>query len=243
MAPSSINQATVMDLPFELFTAVCQQLDLRDLVRLAATCKRFHHGEGGLETVELPTKSPVATELREHTFPGGELIPSTRPTGCAESWVAYLARCVRQRRDREAPPLAAGGKHSLFLDVAGRLLTCGRGAAAGHGDADAIYSNPTPVTALAGVRVRSVAVGSRHSLALGWDGRVYSWGNNFCGELGHGDRLTSLLALVEGLEGVCGVATAYDHSLAVTQSGAVFSWGRALLPGAEDSLRQMTAGV
>jgi hypothetical protein len=237
MAPSSINPS-VMDLPLELFTAVCQQLDIRDLVRLAATCKRFRHGEGGLETVELPTKSPVDTALRELAFPGGELVPSMRPTGCAESWVASLARCVRQRRCREAPPIAAGKWHSLLLDAAGLLLACGQGAAAGHGNAQRVYSDPTPVAALARVRVRSVAAGSCHSLALGWDGLVYSWGENEFGQLGLGDRITKPSpALVEGLEDVRGVVAAAYHSLAVTQSGVVFSWGNALLPGAEDSLR------
>jgi hypothetical protein len=243
MAPSSINQAIVMDLPLELFTAVCLKLDLHDLVRVSETCKRFRHGEDGLETVELPTKSPVVTALREHAFSGGELIPSTRPTGCAESWVAYLARCVRQRCRREAPPLAAGDLRSLFLDAAGRLLTCGEGAAVGHGDEDAICTDPTPVTALAGVRVRSVAAGSRNSLALGWDGRVYSWGENRNGQLGQGDRLDKPApALVEGLESVRGVAAAYDHSLAVTQSGAVFSWGHDLLSEAEDEDRRFGRG-
>jgi hypothetical protein len=238
MAPSFISQDTVMDLPLDLFTAVCQQLDFRDLIRVAATCKRFRHGEGGLETVELPTKSPVVTALRELAFPGGELIPSTRPTGCAESWVAYLARAVRQRRCRDAPPFAAGNRHSLFLDETGRLLACGQGPAVGHGDEDAIYSDPSLVAAMAGVRVRRVAAGWRHSLALTWDGRVYTWGGNLHGQLGQGDRLDRPApAPVEGLVGVCGVAAVDRHSLAVTQSGAVFSWGLALLPGAANALR------
>jgi alpha-tubulin suppressor-like RCC1 family protein len=238
MAPSSIDQATILDLPLELFTVVCQQLDLLDLVHVAAACKRFRHGDGGLVTVELPTKSPVVTALRELAFPGGGLVPSTRPTGCAESWVAYLARCTRQRRCREVPPLAASDRHSLFVDAAGRLLAGGEGAAVGHGDENAIYSDPCPVAAMAGVRVRSVATGWFHRLALGWDGRVYSWGRNENGHLGQGDRLTKPApALVEGLEGVRGIAVAFELSLAVTQSGTVFWWGCALKHGAEDSLR------
>jgi hypothetical protein len=76
-------------------TDVCLKLDLHGLVRFAAVCRRFRHGDGGLETVELPTKSPVLTALREHAFPGGGPIPSTRPMGCCESWLAYLARCGR----------------------------------------------------------------------------------------------------------------------------------------------------
>jgi hypothetical protein len=139
---SSINQATLLDVPLELCTAVCQQLDLRNLVRVAATCTRFRHGDGGLETAELPTQSPVVTALGEHAFPRLELIPSTRPIGCSESWVAYLARGARLRCCREAPPIAAGYRLSLLPDVVGRLLACGQGPAVGHGDAYATFSDP-----------------------------------------------------------------------------------------------------
>jgi hypothetical protein len=120
-------------------TGICQQLDLRDLVRVATTCERLRHGDGGLDTTELPTKSPVVAALREHACPAGVGIPSTRPIGCSDSWVAYLARCARQRRCREAPLIVAGVFHSLFLDAAGRLLSCGEGAAVGHGDEEVTY--------------------------------------------------------------------------------------------------------
>jgi hypothetical protein len=235
---SPSNPASILDLPFDLFTAVCQQLDLRGLIFAAAACKRFRHGDGGLETSELPTKSPVVTALRELAFSRPELVPSTRPVGCCdESWVAYLARCARQRRCREVPVVAAGGRESLFADAARRLLTCGKDATIGDGFAGR-NCNPIPLATMAEVRVQSVVAGVYHRLALGWDGRVYSWGDNGNGQLGLGDRLNRLLpALVEGLDGVRGIATATDHSLAVTQSGAVFSWGRALVHGAQPELR------
>jgi alpha-tubulin suppressor-like RCC1 family protein len=90
---------------------------------------------------------------------------------------------------------------------------------------------------MTGVRVRSVAAG-RHRLALSWDGRVYSWGDNQYGQLGQGDKLdTRAPVLVQGLEGVRSIAASAVHSFAVTQSGAVSSWGRAAKPGAQDSLR------
>jgi alpha-tubulin suppressor-like RCC1 family protein len=76
-----------------------------------------------------------------------------------------------------------------------------------------------------------VAVGTDHSLALGWDGRVYSWGENDDGQLGHGNLHTKFVpALVEGLEVVRGISAEEYRSLAVTQSGDVFRWGHALQP-------------
>jgi hypothetical protein len=239
MAPPS-STPVLHDLPLEVLTHACQQLGLVDLVRVAATGKRFRHG--GLETVELATESPAVTALRELAFPRAELVPRTRSTGCSESWVAYLAHCARQRRCREAPPMAAGSCHSLFVDAAGRLLACGLSSPAGHGEMGSTFLNPTPVAAMAGVRLRSVAAGRGHSLAVGWDGRVYSWGENENGQLGHGDRLERPSPVLVGVcEGVSSVDAAAEYSLAVTQSGAVFSWGQALLheegAQAQDSLR------
>jgi alpha-tubulin suppressor-like RCC1 family protein len=221
-----------------VLTSVCLQLDLRALVCIAETCKRFRHGDGGLETAELPTKSPVVTALREHAFPGGGQVPSTLPIGCSESCVGYLARCVRQRRCREAPSIAAGLQNSLFLDGAGRLLACSSGGAAGHGDAEGNAFLPDPVVAMAGIQVQSVAAEGGHSLVLGWDGRVYSWGKNEYGQLGQRDKLDRPSpTLVEGLEDVRDIAVAYACSLAATQSGVVFAWGRAILLGSADAPR------
>jgi alpha-tubulin suppressor-like RCC1 family protein len=91
---------------------------------------------------------------------------------------------------------------------------------------------------MAGVHMRSVAAGVLHSLALGWDGRVHSWGFDSDGELGHGDlQVRRSPALVQGLEGARDVAASYNHSLAVTQSGAVFQWGKSFRPGAKHSPR------
>jgi hypothetical protein len=218
MAGSLPDETALLNLPLEVLADVCQELDLRDLVRVAATCKRFRHGDSGLETVELPTKSPVVTVLRDRAFPDGVLTPNTRPTGCSESWVAYLARCARQRRCREAPPIETGPWHSVLVDAAGRLLTYGRDCGASR-------------AAIAGVRMRSVAAGLHHSLALGCNGRVYSWGRSAFGALGHGDKRDRLSpVLVEALEGVRSIAASKCFSLAVTQSGIVFHWGESFLP-------------
>jgi hypothetical protein len=115
-------KSALLDLPMEMFTGICHHLGLRGLVRIAATCKRFRHGEGGLETLRLPTKSPVVTKLRALAFPRLELASRMRPLGCSESWVAYLARCARQHRCSEAPPIAAGGSVQS-------VRRCGRSAA------------------------------------------------------------------------------------------------------------------
>jgi alpha-tubulin suppressor-like RCC1 family protein len=90
--------------------------------------------------------------------------------------VAYVTRCARQRYCREAPPIAAGHELSLYIDADGLLLSCGMVAAVGHGNEIVQYPRPTSVSAMAGIQLRSVATGICHSLALGWDDRIYLWG-------------------------------------------------------------------
>jgi alpha-tubulin suppressor-like RCC1 family protein len=114
----------------------------------------------------------------------------------------------------------------------------------GHGDEEASsfeeneYLLPTPVAGMAGVWMRGVAAGLLHTLALGWDGQVYSWGGNEEGQVGLGDRRgRPSPIMVEGLEGACNIAVLEYHSLAVTQSGSVLQWGQSFRSGEEDSFR------
>jgi alpha-tubulin suppressor-like RCC1 family protein len=54
------------------------------------------------------------------------------------------------------------------VDAAGRLECNNR----------VLFSGATPVATMPAVRMQSVAAGTDHPLALGCDGRVYSWGSN-----------------------------------------------------------------
>lgn len=77
------------------------------------------------------------------------------------------------------------------------------------------------LTGMVGVSTRA-----GHSLAVGADGRVWSWGDNGFGQLGDGtvtDR-TSPVQVV-GLDGVTRVAAGGGHSLALRGDGSVWAWG------------------
>jgi hypothetical protein len=171
-------------LPAELLPAVFQLLGERQLLRLANTCKKFRHGDGRVETVELPTASPVVAVLleRERACAGGLLIPHERPVGCSDSWVAYLVGYARRRRSRETPPMSTSGLHCLFVDASGQLLECYSRL---RDEADG--RDLSVVAALAGVPVLSVGASDDHCCALTTDGRVYTWCDNTQGQLGHGD--------------------------------------------------------
>jgi alpha-tubulin suppressor-like RCC1 family protein len=137
--------------------------------------------------------------------------------------------------------VAAGGglvrvAHSLLLTSTGRVLSFGTGqyGALGHG-----YSGgkqlpdvlrPQYIEALAGIRCVCVAAGELHSACVSVDGDVYTWGDGFCGQGGHGDkrpRVRPKQVTAGGLEDECisHVSCGARHTLAVTEDGEVYSWG------------------
>jgi len=78
------------------------------------------------------------------------------------------------------------------------------------------------------VRIRFVSSGLADTLALGSDGRIYGWGNNYYGNIGDGtttDRPTpTAVALPAGVRAVS-VAVGDTHNLALGSDGRVYAWG------------------
>jgi alpha-tubulin suppressor-like RCC1 family protein len=130
--------------------------------------------------------------------------------------------------------VAAGGNHSLVLQSVGgvnKIWAAGANLAGQLGRA----TNEAAFSAVfqqvpGGLPAQPVAIaaGSKHNLALGLDGRVYTWGDNSQGQLGSGTTvaLRHSPAPVPGLINVKAIAAGADHSLALTRDGQVYAWGR-----------------
>ncbi|GAB1604494.1 E3 ubiquitin-protein ligase HERC2-like [Argonauta hians] len=147
------------------------------------------------------------------------------------------SRCIRLRpvlalKSKRVRDIACGSSHSAAIISNGDLYTWGLGeyGRLGHGDTTT-QLKPKQVMALAGLRVKQVACGSRdaQTLALTEEGFVYSWGDGDFGKLGRGgsegcsvphviDRLTDL--------NVCQIECGAQFSLALTKSGGVWTWGK-----------------
>ncbi|XP_037684304.1 protein RCC2 [Choloepus didactylus] len=83
---------------------------------------------------------------------------------------------------------------------------------------------------LSGVRVRTVVSGScaAHSLLITTEGKLWSWGRNEKGQLGHGDtKRVEAPRLIEGLshEVIVSAACGRNHTLALTETGSVLAFG------------------
>ena len=146
--------------------------------------------------------------------------------------------------------IAAGDQFSVAVDVHGRVWQWGCILGAGResfptacprrmhlplpeeeGHDDALRPPGTTT------RVRSIAAGAGHVIALTWDGHVYTWGQGRSGSLGHGDerdlRAPALVSMHHGLpvQGITSISAGANHSLAMRASldgsgePVMWAWG------------------
>ena len=123
--------------------------------------------------------------------------------------------------------VAAACSFSLFVTADGRVFACGLG------EHDRLMSpipfcvEPVRLTGLP-TSVVSVAIGSRHCLALTVDGDVYGWGCNDRCQLGSSSaaRHEGRVLPVKILSGTSAISAGAAHSAAVsTGGGRLFVWG------------------
>ena len=91
----------------------------------------------------------------------------------------------------------------------------------------------TKITLASGITCTSVADDGSHTLAIGSDGELYSWGSNSNGELGNGTTSSSStpkkITLATNVKPTY-IATsksscAHDYSMAVGDDGNLYAWG------------------
>lgn len=140
------------------------------------------------------------------------------------------------KRVEGLPPIEsieAGFGHMLALTEDGELWAWGCNmygqAGNGQGITDSINHIPTKIKGIG--RVKQVAAGFRHSLALTDDGKLWGWGHNYFGDLGNGKELdesfiSSPIALPI-LDHISSIYAGHDYSLAVTDDGKLWGWGQA----------------
>jgi len=226
--------------PPVILSIILSRLDIRALARLAASC-RLLWCDAPTPPPALPTPGLVETELRRRAEARGLHVGSSLPEG-ALSWVPCLLKREFYDALRRQAPLAAGPRHSIFVDRERRLhLAClwediraGRvgGPLVGHdwgSDSDAPQSvPPTLVPSMQDKRIVSIASGRCHCLALSALGEVYSWGDGSLGALGHADRSARAGPMrIELLKMVENIAAGMHRSAAVDDRGRLFTWGGA----------------
>ena len=124
--------------------------------------------------------------------------------------------------------LAASSDGSLYSWGWNEYGQLGRNTAPARQD-----RTPRKVTMPAGVmKFTKVSAEHRHSLALGSDGNLYSWGLNDCKQLGRDtgsakyDVKPGKVPTPAGVAQFTEVSAGYSHSLAIGSDGNLYSWGQ-----------------
>lgn len=122
--------------------------------------------------------------------------------------------------------VSAGYAHSLALKGDGTVWAWGSNSEGQLGDGTAVTRSTVPVQVAGLSGVIAIAGGGYYSMALKGDGTVWTWGNNYFGELGNGTTTYSPIPVpVNGLTGVTVIAGGGYHALALKGDGTVWAWG------------------
>ncbi|WPB80239.1 MopE-related protein [Archangium violaceum] len=122
--------------------------------------------------------------------------------------------------------IAGGLTHSLAVGADGKVYAWGNNAYGQLGDGTTLNRlTPVPVT-LTGTRATAVSAGWYHSMALGANGKVWTWGRDNNGQLGDGATANRLAPYQVSLPSdATSISAGGYHSLALLVTGSVWAWG------------------
>ena len=124
--------------------------------------------------------------------------------------------------------IAAGFGHSLASGNDGKLYAWGSNSQGQLGTSSASTSTPVVVNLPAGVSATAVTAGYSHSMAIGSDGKLYTWGSNNEWQLGNNSNTDSntpiAITLASGVTPTA-IAAGQLHSLALGSDGKLYGWG------------------
>lgn len=130
--------------------------------------------------------------------------------------------------------VSAGWLHSIALDTSGNLYSWGDNTYGSLGNGTvggSTTDHHVPTIVKSGTRFTKISTKNYHNLAIGTNGRLYSWGRNENGELGRGletladmdepviIETTSTLTFTE-------ISAGYTHSMAIDSEGNLWGWGQ-----------------
>ncbi len=162
-----------------------------------------------------------------------------------KGWIGSLLQFDKQlqaKGRRRLSMIAVGSTHTVLVDSASNVYTFGIGdeGQLGHGTrADEaaprlvetlVYQASVTEGALSRgvstrVEVKAIAAGRDHTLLLTGSGRVYSWGSNRRGQLGHSDFSSSALPRMVSVKNVRKISCGAHHSVCLADPGVAYVWG------------------
>ena len=198
----------------------------------------------------------LALTTKDHVLAWGENALGQLGTGTRRSHSRPVR--VKVPGGTRIKAVSAGCDHNLALTTRGRVLAWGFNADGQLGIGSRHNRlRPARVRFPGRVRIKIIAAGCDHSLAVSTGGQVYGWGSNAEGEVGDGTTRERDIPVKVSLDGPIGTAgpgraaaaarvvslfAGGRHSLALLSSGTVLAWGDNSagqlgdgLPGSSDS--------
>eukprot|EP01128_Nolandella_sp_AFSM9_P008683 TRINITY_DN5371_c0_g1_i1.p1 TRINITY_DN5371_c0_g1~~TRINITY_DN5371_c0_g1_i1.p1 ORF type:complete len:1070 (-),score=118.80 TRINITY_DN5371_c0_g1_i1:77-3217(-) len=199
-------------------------------------------GSGEADSLSQPTLVDALSGVSVRSISCGSAhVPLPPPGGEVYTWGknehSQLGRQRRHGLPSKVEALASlvlkqvscGQDHTTVLSSSGEVYTFGRNnfAQLGLVREEAVRSKPYHVRALADKHIVRVACGGNHTLALGDNGVVWSWGCGLHGQLGRREKVVSHspLPLLLGALPVMAIACGYNFSALLTISGSVYTFG------------------
>ncbi|XP_033957200.1 RCC1 and BTB domain-containing protein 1 isoform X2 [Pseudochaenichthys georgianus] len=152
--------------------------------------------------------------------------------GTGDSLSTIVPKKLDFLRGKKVVSLSYGsGPHVLLATEDGQLFAWGHNGYSqlGNGNTNQALS-PLLVTANPqNKKVREVACGSHHSMALTQDGEVFAWGYNNCGQIGSGSTANQpyprkVTGCLQGKIAI-GISCGQTSSMALIDNGEVYGWG------------------
>ena len=133
--------------------------------------------------------------------------------------------------------ISAGILHTVAIDEEGRVYICGNNEYGQLGDGTTTNS-VLPIcisdkeNELKGKKIISISAGEGHTVAIDEEGKAYTWGFNYYGQLGDGTTTNSVLPICisdkeNELKGkrIVDISAGYGHTVAIDEEGKVYTWG------------------
>jgi alpha-tubulin suppressor-like RCC1 family protein len=131
--------------------------------------------------------------------------------------------------DKTIVAVAGGSYHTIALDSDGKVYTWGRNNYGQLGNGTTQRNTPGQVTSLSDKTIVAIAGGYEHTMALDSDGKVYTWGYNVYGQLGHNGTTTQTtpgqVTTTIGDKTIVAIACGSSHTMALDSDGKVYTWG------------------